>query len=431
MHRTFISIAFLIGLLQLFGTAHAQEAEAKASELDKLVALARKNHPTSRAAKQRVRAAKEVPSRVSSLPDPMLITSAQNFRFDDVGLGTHPMTGLVVGVTQGLPYPGKLGARKRVANAISSLTSAHDRNLEENIELKVRRLYWNLHYSERALAIVTENLAIVDMLTNVVHVRFAVGQGAQQDAIQAQVAHSRLRVDIEARKQAVQSARRALNEAVGREPEAFLAATTKPHARLALASRDTLRTKATSHNPRLAIARTETLVASRKVARARRDRYPDFMIGANYRARASAPGDGSDGADMVSVTVGMTLPLWLGDKQDAAVREQGHRLRASQATLDAELLAVETSVELVYDEISRLDMQLKLYEGELLAAASLSVDASIGDYQVGKVGFVSVLENWRTDLNLQVTYEQLVALRAQAQAQLHTLVGADVARNAQ
>ncbi len=410
----------------LSNIAHAQETP---SDLEALVQEARENHPDAKAAHFRSGAAAQIPSQRGSLPDPVLVSSLQNLRTDKLALGGHPMTGIVIGISQVLPFPGKLARREKVATSFLQETEARASNVEENLELRVRRLYWQLHYAERANSVVSESEKIVNMLTNVVHARFAVGQGAQQDATQAQVAHSTLRSDLEARGQAIASARKALDNAIGRSHDGRLVKTAAFPARRPLLSRKSLLASALANNPRLSVANAQIGVASSALVSARRERLPDFIVGAGYRARKSSRGDSSDGADMISVTVGITLPLWIGRKQNAKVRQESKQLFASRSQLASLRLEIESSVGQVADVVERLDTQLALYDTELLPQASLSVGASIGDYQVGKVGFVSVLQNWRTELQTKLDYEQLLLHRAQGLADLRWLVGAEISRS--
>jgi outer membrane protein TolC len=116
----------------------------------------------------------------------------------------------------------------------------------------------------------------------------------------------------------------------------------------------------------------------------------------------------------------------MGDKQSARWREQRHRLSADRAARASVKLEVDTRVERLADAIERIDEQLELYEGEILTEIDQALDASIADYQVGKVNFVSVLDIWRQQLEARLEYERLLASRAQRVAELRALAGGEV-----
>jgi outer membrane protein TolC len=159
--------------------------------LEALIEEALQNHPDLRRVREGAAAAHEVPSQARSLPDPLFRFSAQNFLVGDPGLDTAAMSGLVLGIVQPFPFPGKLPKHRDVAEAQATVSDREVGLLEALTIERVQRAYWQLHFAERALQITQLNVDVIDTLTNVVHARFAVGQAAQQDALQAQVAHSR------------------------------------------------------------------------------------------------------------------------------------------------------------------------------------------------------------------------------------------------
>lgn len=392
-------------------------------DLDALIVEALENHPDLRRVREGAAAAHEVPSQARSLPDPLFRFSAENFRFDDPGLDTAVMSGLVFGIVQPFPFPGKLPKRRDVAEARAAVLEEGVQLLEALVIERVQRAYWQLHFAERALEITRTNVGVIDTLTYVVHARFAVGQGAQQDALQAQVAHSRLRSQLQEREQAVRSARRTLNSAVGRPPTDELAPTEPPDQSSRAMDRTRIAQAVVSKSPFLEVARSEVSLQGKAVREAKYDRAPDLLIGANYRLRGVVPGDPSQGADMFSVTLGVSLPIWAGTKQKARVRELGHRLAEARAQEDSVLLEITTQLERLLDTVERLDAEIELYRRELLPEADQALDASISDYRVAEVGFVSVLQNWEAELEIQIAYERLITSREERVAEIEALTG--------
>lgn len=393
-------------------------------QLDELVVEALKNHPELKRARQVAAAAGEVPSQVRALPDPLFRFRAENFRFDDPGLDTAAMTGLVLGIVQPFPFPGKLPKRRSVAEAQAAVSDQKVILLEALITERVQRAYWQLHFAERALEITRVNIDVINTLTNVVHARFAVGQGAQQDALQAQVAHSRLRAELQEREQALRSARRTLNGAVGRPPDDQLALTEPPDRSPRAVNRTHLARTVLDSSPFLDLARSEVNLRDEGVSEAKYDRAPDVLIGADYRLRGVVPGDPTQGADMFSVTFGLSLPIWAASKQKARIRELRYRLAEAHATEDSVVLEITTRLERLIDAVERLNAEIELYQRELLPEADQALDASISDYRVARVGFVSVLQNWETELELQIAHERLLTDREERLAEVDALTGA-------
>lgn len=392
--------------------------------LEALIVEALHNHPDLQRVRAGASAAHEVPSQARSLPDPRFLFGAENFLVDNPGLDTAMMTGLVLGVVQPFPFPGKLPKRRDVAEAQASVSDREVELLEALIVEHVQRAYWQLHFAERALKITQLNVEVIDTLTNVVHARFAVGQAAQQDALQAEVAHSRLRADLQEREQAARSARRALNSAVGRAPDDRLPPTEAPDQSPRDVNRMQLAKTVLSESPYLELARSKVDLQDKGVREATYDRAPDLLIGASYRFRGVVPGDPTLGTDMFSVAFGLSLPIFAGSKQKARIREFQYRLAEARALEDGVVLEITTRLERLVDAVERLNAEIALYQRELLPEADLALDASISDYQAARVGFVSVLQNWQTELELQIAHERLLADREERLAEVEALTGA-------
>ncbi|NOX42303.1 MAG: hypothetical protein GXP19_00995, partial [Gammaproteobacteria bacterium] len=84
-------------------------------ELQDAIDVVITQNPGLAAIQARADALAAVPSQKSSLPDPMLMFNAMNLPVDSFDLQQEAMTQLQVGVSQMLPYPGKLALREAAA----------------------------------------------------------------------------------------------------------------------------------------------------------------------------------------------------------------------------------------------------------------------------------------------------------------------------
>ena len=217
----------ILALCSISVSAHAQPTE-ETVPLVGLVTEAEGRNPEVLRARHAVRAAHEVPSRAGSLPDPMISVSLQNVPFNDISLSASPMTGILIGVSQVVPFPGKLGRREEYAEAMA-ITAERDADLVRAlVALRVKEAYWRLSFAERAYEINSKSERIINSLADAAVARLSVAMAPQQDALQAEVAHSRLRANLARKRQEIVSARRALNGAVGRAPDAPLGKTEGP-----------------------------------------------------------------------------------------------------------------------------------------------------------------------------------------------------------
>lgn len=429
-------VALALGLLA--GPARAQQAptpprqravqlsrlpSTRAEHLAALIAEALKNHPAIGQAKHALAAARERPSRAGSLPDPVFGVALQNIRTDEPALDTSPMSAVQLSLTQAFPFPGKLSRREDVAEAMADTASQRLKLVRTAVVLRVERAYWRLEFAEAAERVTADSEAVLDSVVQSVAAHYAVGHTAQQDVLQAGVAHSRLRAMLEQRRLTVSAARRALNGAVGRAPEADIATADKPATGTVRLDRAALVREVEKNDPTLAVRRAQIETARRAVDEARQDRWPDFQVSVQYRFREATPGDPSRGADMFGVSLAVPLPVWMGTKQNAKVRQSYDELGAARDGLSDDRLDAVTRFGELADDVDRLNTEIALYQREILPQTKHTVTASISDYEVGQVGMVSVLDNWETDLRAEISYARLLSERAVAVAEIDALAG--------
>ena len=388
-----------------------------------LVDEALRRQPSIRAAERMADAASEAVSREGALPDPMVSVGAVDLRVDSPHLSSDPMSGIALMITQDLPFPGKRGRRGAVASANADASRNDARVAAVSIALRVRQAYWRLHFAEEAEQITNEGVSLLDHLLQITRARFSVGQAAQQDVLSAEVAKSRAVAILEERRQMIVTARRELNSAVGRAPDTVIGPTEVPPANVVL-DRAALVAAAARANPDILAAAARMTTAARAVDEASHDRWPDLQLIAGYMFRAAVPGDPSNGADMFSASVGVTLPLWLRRKQNARLRETRQGLSAAQANVEAASLNAATAVESALDVVERLTREIALFEAEVAPKAEQAVASGSAEYQVGKTAFVALLASWQALLDAQIDIARLRSERAQAVAEARALSGA-------
>jgi hypothetical protein len=91
-------------------------------------------------------------------------------------------------------------------------------------------------------------------------------------------------------------------------------------------------------------------------------------------------------------------------------------------------LEIGTQLKILSEKISSSNIEIKLYQKEVLPRANKALSASITDYKRAKVGFVSVVENWNTELDLQINYEKLLKDRAILISEVELITGISLRR---
>jgi len=217
-------------------------------------------------------------------------------------------------------------------------------------------------------------------------VRYAVGDGLQQDVLRAQVAVARITQEIVAMEAERRATAARLNTLLGRDATVPIHALTfvTPHADLP--GVDSLLALAVRQRPALVAAGERVRAAAAGERAARAEVLPDVMVSVAYGQRPLFD-------DMLSVMVGFSLPLWAGSRALPMRRETA----AMRAVAEAEVLALrnETYAELteLHAAAVRAHALMELYDTEILPQARAAVASALAAYRVGRLEFATLLEN--------------------------------------
>jgi cobalt-zinc-cadmium efflux system outer membrane protein len=424
--------------------------------LDTLVVRALAAHPAIRAATARVEAARRRVQPAGLLPDPMLMVGIQNLPLGKeadpaaahgtpmVSDGSDPMTMRMIGVGQTIPYPGKLAARRRIALREVDAAQAALTVMTRQVIRDVKDAYYELAFIDRALEIVERNQSVLVNLIRVTEARYGVGTGGQQDVLKARVEASRLAETAVSLTEQRRATLARLNALLDRPSETAVPVAAVPPtiARAAVASSaDEIRFVSAALGARAAgsplpplvelqetalrespeLREQEAMVAA-QVARAelaRREYLPDFDVSLQYGQRPGRP-------DMLTAIVSVPIPVWKGRKQDALTAEARAELAALEAGRAAKRNEIRAEVARLVSELERLRAQLAVYVKAVLPQSRASLASATASYQVGKVEFLTVLDDQATLFSYETEYFRGLTDFAKTLAELERVVGKEI-----
>ncbi len=325
-----------------------------------------------------------------SLPDPMLLLSLSNVPVDDFSFNKADMTSKDIGFTQAIPFPGKLSLKQEIARLSAVQGSDRVESMRNLIRFRVKRDFFLLMENREVTRLTEKNKALLGELLEVANSRYSVGKTPQQDLFKAQVEISSLgKMLIALRKKRVELVAdlNTLRNRPVTDPVELPGTFDLPDIRYDEAQ---LLEMAKTSNPDLkregdAIRQKETALAL-----ARKQILPDFQIGGAYKVREDTP-TGGDRPDFVSATVGFTLPLWHGRKQDKEVEASVRDLSSEKSSYESAWNAIRNRLQEIAADIAAQRETLSLFDTGLLPQARESVSASRSAYEVGQVEFASVL----------------------------------------
>lgn len=393
---------------------HIAAAPADTFRLAEAVALARTANPMLQAARLNAEAAAQRVRSAGALPDLRLDLGLMNRMIVDPGSTMEPMTMNQVQVSQMLPWPGKLGSARERADRLANAASLDARDRERMLVAKVGTAYYQAAYLDRAIVIMARSRDLLRDILSVAQTMYGVGEALQQDVLQAQVAVARMTEDITAMgAERVGTAAR-LNALLGRpardsvgELELSLSIGPTPPV-------DSLVALAERNRPALGAAAARIQAAEAALRGARREIYPDLMVGLQYGGRPQY-------ADMASLMIGFSVPLWAGSRQLPMRRE----MVAMEAMSRAEALDLANETFATLTELAAMAERSRalsdLYASAILPQARAAVESALAAYRVGRVNFMSVVENQMTVNRYETERVRLIAAYHTALAEIAAL----------
>jgi len=168
--------------------------QADDSELTLQAALdiAVKDNPSLAAIQARSEALAAIPSQVGTLPDPVISFNSVNLPVDTFDTRQENMTQLQGGISQAIPFPGKLALREQAAD-YEAQAASHDVTEVRWLLLRdVKKIWWALYYLDRAIEIIHVNQDLLRQFVEIAQTKYEVGEGLQQDVLLAQLELSKL-----------------------------------------------------------------------------------------------------------------------------------------------------------------------------------------------------------------------------------------------
>ncbi|MBS1818647.1 MAG: TolC family protein [Acidobacteria bacterium] len=411
-------------LMGLAAVAPAGAQPAPSLTLHEAVAEATANNPEIAAARLGYDAAKLRPLQDRSLPDPMVSAGYSSIGrpWPGAGIGREPTANIGVMVSQAVPYPGKRQLRGDIASRVAEAEGRSVDVVTLDVTGRVKQAYYRLAYTYEVEDVLTRNRDLLHTLLAVSESRYSVGSAAQQDVIKAQTQLSILELQLERVRQERWTREGELKALMGRGYDAVLGRPDVLEATPFTLSLDEILAAAQAHSP--ALQRDKLLVerSNLSVEAARREYKPDFGISGGYYFQGSMP-------PMYEFRVDVQLPLQRA-KRAAAVAEQQASANAASRTYEADRLSLQGRLTEEYQATATSARLALLYRETVLPQARLALESSLASYRTGGVDFLSVLTNFGTVLEYEMTYYDELTAYHVAVSRLEAMAGTAVAHEA-
>ena len=406
--KTILAIALGASLAAPLAGAENRSPDSSDPVLQALIDEALLHNPELLASRQLELAAQARPVQAAARPGPTVGVFYQN---DGVGpsLGREPMTMLGVSGGQDLPYPGKLGLRRRVAQADAGAASLDVERARLSVVGSVKRAYYGLLLARGLAALALEQRNVWQEVQETARVRYASAVGTQQEMLRAQVEATRVQA-LHAQHHAEARARLAqLNALRGRPADTPVETTASLPVRPETRSPAEVVAWSEANSPELRAAALAIERDERAVELARLEFKPDFNVQGGLMYRGSLP-------PMWQASVSVALPSRARVK--GALAEAQAHLAASKARVEDVRVRLRATVE---QRLALLDAAQQIeatYRDGLLPQGDLAVQSATASYAAGQGSQLTVLASVAALLDDRTDYLRLLATHAAEAARL-------------
>jgi cobalt-zinc-cadmium efflux system outer membrane protein len=382
--------------------------------------LARRN-PRIEAARASARAAEARVPSARRPPDPELQLGFMNRELPSLE-PMDPLGMTQLQLMQMLPLGGKLGLAGRVAEAQAGAARERAEDIRWDVRARVAMAFYDLYESDRALAIDSLTLGLVQDIVTTTRAMYAVGDGRQADVLRAQVEVARMTEEL-VRMQAMRVAMSSrLTGLLDAPTDTALPAPVLPRLPGVLPPLDSLQRLAEQRRPMIRAGLEELRAAEAATRLARREIWPDLQVGVQYGQR-----DGEMGTErMGSLMLGATVPIFARSRQ-LRMREEAAAMQA-MAAADVAAMRADTRARVaeLYADIVRARQLGILYRTTILPQAQAAVTSSFASYRVSDLPLMQLLDNQMTVNRYQRELVTLDAEQGKALAELEMLVGREL-----
>ena len=387
--------------------------------------------PTVLESRARYRAARERVPQVTALPDPV-VSFTQALRSLETRVG--PQTNAVT-LSQDFPWIGTLDLQGRVALQQAAAQYHLHQARRRDVVAQVKQAFYELAYIDAALGLAHEERLLLEHYETLARTRYATGQGLQQAVIKLQAEITRIinRRHVLDRQRLTRAAHlNALRDRPADDP----VPTIRPLERPALdLDRVQLYELGDRHRQELQAAAALIRGSERSIELARKRARPSFTasVGVLNVGRRDDPAGVAlpppdNGRNAVTVSLGVSLPLWRG-KYRAGIEQAAAELLAHRHQRAAARNAMERGVQDAVVRLETLDRQVELLDTVLIPQTEEALRATEAAYETGQLAVLDLLDSERMLIEIRLMRTRYVSDSLIALSDLERAVGMRVAQH--
>jgi outer membrane protein TolC len=407
-----------IGVIALL-TVMALPAADLPTPLSALLDEATRSNPDIQATRLGWQAATQLPSQVSTLPDPQV--TLQHFSVGSprpfAGYSNSDFAYIGFGISQDIPYPGKLKLKGEAAQQDAAISRNKVETVRRSVLQQVKEAYYQIAYVQQTLEVLDRNGKLLEQVEKIADARYRVGEGSQQDILKSQLERTKLLREVAHHHELMHSQQALLRKLLNRPPGSPDISTEPLVETQLVYTSDELLAKVKTENPEVAGQQETVKKQSLQVEIARKDRYPDFSVQYMWQHTAEPF------RDYYMLSLSARIPIYRRRKLNPEMTQAVEELNRSRREYESQIQTAYFDVRNQYLAAETASLMLKIYREGLIPQALAAYQSGLTSYQSGGVDFETLFSSFLDVLNFDGEYWKTLMEHETALARIEQITG--------
>ncbi|WP_372242510.1 TolC family protein [Pseudomonas sp. C1C7] len=397
----------MAGITGLFLIASPGFAVASSTTLtlDQALQTALAANPDLAAAQWDIGIAEGDRKQAGLIPNPSVSLEAEDTRRD-----SRTTTVLL---SQPIELGGKRGARIEVASRAQDAAGIELERKRNALRADVVQAFSSAQIAQQRLELSRQSLQLAEQGVRVAQGRIQAGKSSPVEGTRAQVQLSEVRLEQSRAERDQTNAYQQLAQVMGTPLSTSVDVQAAQQSTLAVPSNRLLERLSETADLRLAKLQIDQREASLGLEKAQR--IPDLTVsvGSQYDATER---------ERVNV-VGLSMPIPLFNRNQGNVLAAARRADQARDLRNATELRLRTETQTALEQWQTANGEVKAFHQTILPSAQSAVDSATRGFEMGKFGFLDVLDAQRTLISARTQYIQAVAEATDARVRIERIFG--------
>ncbi|MGH8484442.1 MAG: TolC family protein [Pseudomonas sp.] len=404
--KTHVSPRMIAALCALLSGLLAPTVFAQSISLPQALSTAMEANPDLAAARQEIGIAEGVRQQAGLIPNPEV-----SYEVEDTHRDTSTTT---VTLSQPLELGGKRGARIEVATFGQTIAQLELDRRFNALRADVVQAFYSALRTQTGLDLAKQSLDLTERGLRVVEGRVRAGKSSPVEETRAQVQLAEAKLQVRRAETEKATAYQQLAQVTGSSVTVFdrldspsLSPGLPPRTEELLAKLEQ------TAEMRQAVAQIDQSDAS--VGSEKAQRIPNLTVSVGSQYDRSV-------RERVNV-VGLSMPLPLFDRNQGNILSASRRADQARDQRNAVELRLRTETQTALNQWTTAMQEVESYDKTILPSAQRAVDTATRGFEMGKFGFIEVLDAQRTLIVARGQYLDSLAAATSARAQVERVYG--------